>query len=59
MTVESQFMGRRVGLGGLMAARIVRSTAIIGVDLIPSRRVLARELGTTREDLGEIFASLR
>lgn len=42
-----------------MAARIVGCDPIIGVDPLPSRLALARELGTTREDLGEIFASLR
>ena len=33
-----------------MAARIVGCDPIIGVDPLPSRLVLARELGTTRED---------
>jgi threonine dehydrogenase-like Zn-dependent dehydrogenase len=42
-----------------MAVRIVGCDPIIGVDPLPSRLALARELGTTCEDLGEIFASLR
>jgi Zn-dependent alcohol dehydrogenase len=42
--------GRRVGLAGLMAVRIAGCDPIIVVDPLPSRLVLARELGATRED---------
>jgi hypothetical protein len=41
---------QRVGLAGLMAARIAGCDPIIAVDPLPSRLVLARELGATRED---------
>jgi aryl-alcohol dehydrogenase len=34
-----------VGLAAIMAARIVGATPIIGVDIVPGRLVLARELG--------------
>ena len=36
-----------VGLSAVMAARIVGATRIIGVDIVPSRLSLARELGAT------------
>ena len=36
-----------VGLAGLMAARIAGCDPIIGVDRLPSRLALARELGAT------------
>jgi hypothetical protein len=42
--------GRRVGLAGLMAARIAGRDPIIAFDPLPSRLVLARELGASRED---------
>jgi threonine dehydrogenase-like Zn-dependent dehydrogenase len=41
-----------------MAARIAGCDPIIAFDPLPSRLVLARELGITREDFSEIFASL-
>jgi len=47
-----------VGLAAVMAARVVRAAPIIGVDIIPGRLKLARELGAThvidsrREDVG-------
>jgi aryl-alcohol dehydrogenase len=34
-----------VGLAAIMAARIVGATPIIGIDIVPSRLALARELG--------------
>ena len=38
------------GLRRLMAARIAGCDPIMAFDLLPSRLVLARELGATRED---------
>jgi len=36
-----------VGLAAVMAARVARANPIIGVDLVPKRLALARELGAT------------
>jgi hypothetical protein len=49
-TVDRGLWGRRVGLAGLMAARIAGCDPIMAFDPLPSRLVLARELGATRED---------
>ena len=49
-TVDRGLWGRRVGLAGLMAARIAGCDPITAFDPLPSRLVLARELGATRED---------
>jgi threonine dehydrogenase-like Zn-dependent dehydrogenase len=49
-TVDRGLWGRGVGLAGLMAARIVGCDPIMAFDPLPSRLVLARELGATRED---------
>ena len=50
-TVDRGLWGRRVGLTGLMAARIADRDPIIAFDPLPDRLVLAREFGTTREDV--------
>lgn len=57
-TVDRGLWGRRAGLAGLMAARIAGCDPIIAFDPLLSQLVLARELGATREDFSEIFASL-
>jgi hypothetical protein len=49
-TVDRGLWGWQVGLAGLMAARIAGCDPIIAFDPLPSRLVLARELGATRED---------
>jgi len=41
------FGGGAVGLSAVMAARVAGATAIIAVDVVPSRLALAKELGAT------------
>ncbi len=41
------FGGGAVGLSAVMAARVAGATTIIAVDVVPSRLVLAKELGAT------------
>ena len=50
-TVDRGLWGRRVGLTELMAARIAACDPIIAVDPLLDLLLLAREFGTTREDV--------